>query len=635
MLRAIRVTNFKAFGETQEIPIRPITLIYGPNSAGKSSILHALAYAHHASRTGELDVHKTELGGQLIDLGGFRQFIHRRNIENVLTLEFLLELQDAGETWTVEASVSISFDTDLDQATAKSYSFVSGGTPVLAMRGVRDAEDGRDRGRIIVENLDVQHPLFQKFWLDACHERRITYRGELVGGEALDHAIRKVDARRQRLFPDVIGIDRQALRGAGAGRQVPTGQSPPRRLAEDEVGLLEHAALLAIKNLVNRVTEEVTDALDNLAYIGPLRDYPERDLLFRFNSRRAAAGTGSDAWQTLAFDAAARTDVNKWLGADHMSTPYRLDAHVLAAAVDLAAPLTDAIVGRLSPLNEYEDRSDDELSRALADEASEPVDRVGARSPRREAGTTGGRPRALGAAGRSPQTGRYPAGTQGSFFPDKQLSIFPDTQGSFLPEATDLLGKLQPSVLLPFLRDAITLSAGESASRVVSLALVDCAQNTTVSLRDVGVGISQVLPVLAYSLAKKNAIVAIEQPELHLHPALQAELGDLFIESAMGAQSNRFILETHSEHLMLRIQRRLREANTKRAAGSDSEPIEDAEAASPNPATMRFRWDNVAVLFVRPRANGSEVCLLELDEEGEFTQRWPGGFFAERVTEML
>ncbi|MEG8049326.1 AAA family ATPase [Sphingomonas aurantiaca] len=81
-LIALKVGNFKAFAETQRVPLRPITLVYGPNSAGKSSLVQALALAHEAefgsSASGpNIDVHQTRVGGSAIDLGGFRQYVHR------------------------------------------------------------------------------------------------------------------------------------------------------------------------------------------------------------------------------------------------------------------------------------------------------------------------------------------------------------------------------------------------------------------------------------------------------------------------------------------------------------------------------------------------------------------------------
>jgi len=69
-LTALNLARFKAFADSQRIPIRPITLIFGANSAGKSSIIHALALAHHALETGDLDVQRTQVGGESIDLTG-------------------------------------------------------------------------------------------------------------------------------------------------------------------------------------------------------------------------------------------------------------------------------------------------------------------------------------------------------------------------------------------------------------------------------------------------------------------------------------------------------------------------------------------------------------------------------------
>src|SRR5262245_58006550 len=78
-LSALRVGNFKAFANTQQIPLKPITLIFGPNSAGKSSLIHSLALAHEARRSGNLNVFHTDVGGTAIDLGGFRQYVFRRD----------------------------------------------------------------------------------------------------------------------------------------------------------------------------------------------------------------------------------------------------------------------------------------------------------------------------------------------------------------------------------------------------------------------------------------------------------------------------------------------------------------------------------------------------------------------------
>jgi predicted ATPase len=151
------------------------------------------------------------------------------------------------------------------------------------------------------------------------------------------------------------------------------------------------------------------------------------------------------------------------------------------------------------------------------------------------------------------------------------------------------------------------------------LVLVDKRTETAVSHRDVGIGVSQVLPVLVMAYGSERKLLAIEQPEIHLHPALQAELADLFIQSALGKNKNSFILETHSEHLILRIMRRIRDSS-------------DNRLPSGMPA---IKPEDVSVLFVEPTKSGSVVRILELDSEGEFVDSWPGGFFEEGFRERF
>jgi hypothetical protein len=147
--------------------------------------------------------------------------------------------------------------------------------------------------------------------------------------------------------------------------------------------------------------------------------------------------------------------------------------------------------------------------------------------------------------------------------------------------------------------------------------LQDKNSKTEVSLQDVGVGISQVLPVILNAFGESNKLIAIEQPEIHIHPALQAELGDVFIESALGENKNTLLLETHSEHLILRILKRIRE--TTRAKLPEG-------CLSITPA-------DIAVLYVAPSDEGSLVRELRINDQGRFIDNWPNGFFEERFNE--
>jgi predicted ATPase len=80
-----------------------------------------------------------------------------------------------------------------------------------------------------------------------------------------------------------------------------------------------------------------------------------------------------------------------------------------------------------------------------------------------------------------------------------------------------------------------------------------------VLITDVGFGISQILPVLALCYyVPEGSTVVLEQPEIHLHPSVQSGLADVFIE-VIKTRSIQIILESHSEHLLRRLQRRIAE----------------------------------------------------------------------------
>ncbi len=80
-------------------------------------------------------------------------------------------------------------------------------------------------------------------------------------------------------------------------------------------------------------------------------------------------------------------------------------------------------------------------------------------------------------------------------------------------------------------------------------------------LTNVGVGVSQVLPIVVMSLiAESSSLLIFEQPELHLHPKVQARLADFFLSIALSGKQ--CILETHSEYLIERFRRRIAEAES-------------------------------------------------------------------------
>ena len=93
LITAVEIENFKGIGRPVRIDLRPITLLFGSNSAGKSTILHALCYAHEILSHRNFDVHTTELGGDQINLGGFRHFVHGHDLSREVRLRFELDVR--------------------------------------------------------------------------------------------------------------------------------------------------------------------------------------------------------------------------------------------------------------------------------------------------------------------------------------------------------------------------------------------------------------------------------------------------------------------------------------------------------------------------------------------------------------
>ncbi len=134
-----------------------------------------------------------------------------------------------------------------------------------------------------------------------------------------------------------------------------------------------------------------------------------------------------------------------------------------------------------------------------------------------------------------------------------------------------------------------------------------------VGLPDVGFGVSQVLPVIVQLFyAPDNSVVFIEQPEIHLHPNAQALLADVIIDAANmweGGRKRRIqiILETHSEHLLRRFQRRISEEKT-------------------TPSEIR-------AYFAKNNQKSSKLEKLEVDAYGNILN-WPDGFFGDMEDDM-
>jgi len=84
MLQKLELGNFKAFGDVQTIDLKPLTLLFGANSAGKSTILQSLIYLSEVFKQANWDIYSTRQGGEFIDFGGLQNIVHQKDLNNII-----------------------------------------------------------------------------------------------------------------------------------------------------------------------------------------------------------------------------------------------------------------------------------------------------------------------------------------------------------------------------------------------------------------------------------------------------------------------------------------------------------------------------------------------------------------------
>ena len=144
-------------------------------------------------------------------------------------------------------------------------------------------------------------------------------------------------------------------------------------------------------------------------------------------------------------------------------------------------------------------------------------------------------------------------------------------------------------------------------SRLFEVRVRKSPKAAEVLITDVGFGVSQILPVLVLCFyVPEGSTVILEQPEIHLHPSVQAGLADVFID-AWEKRRVQVIVESHSEHLLRRLQRRI--------------------------AEEKFSQNDVGLYFCKEEDGVSRLDSLEIDLFGNISN-WPQDFFGDQFGEI-
>jgi predicted ATPase len=542
IIRSIALKNFKGFSSEVRIELRPITLLFGANSAGKSSVLQALQYVREILERQNVNADRTLQGGEAVDLGGFLNIVNSRDPQKQIEIAVEMELgatsipelvPDAFEDWqtsdenvwwmydtlqnirravkTVAIRLSIGWNEQREQPIVQGYEIATNGEWCLRITSSRDGRDAQMR-------LNHANPIFM---VDAPEgDELLSLLDDFVNPEDLAQPIERPGASAAPKLPgktSILSSLFSAVQEAGMERpgdglrawltgfrgalprldQMLFIPAPGAKGAENVYMVREFTAFLSWLTVGPALL--LREQLGQMRYIGPLRRIPPRGLEVSLTKSDSAWSDGMAAWETLVTGSQDLVErVSDW-----MQSPAKLG--------------TGYAVTRKA-FQEFD--------------PNHPV------------------PQPIG--------------------PIRKRAQLVDGAGL----------ALQP--------------------------------------QDVGVGISQVLPVVVAAQDGAASMVCIEQPELHIHPAVQVGLGDLFIDGAVN-QGLSFLIETHSEHLILRLLRRIREAAEVTSKALD-QPL--------SPAL-------IGVYYLSKRNGAVTIDEIPLTKEGDFAKPWPQGFFDERGAELF
>ncbi|MYA26681.1 MAG: AAA family ATPase [Acidimicrobiales bacterium] len=554
-LRRIELQDFKSVAQAS-VDLHPLTVVVGANSSGKSTLLQAILAVTQAVRAGT-NTADFPLNGEFVRLGTFdetRNFLTTRPDE---PMQVAIELVDAGAPLGSFMTETGEDEPPLTQLLWRAY--------------VTDAQaaDGEDRATSGFAYLSALQIEIGSFWPDSgdevtrllsCDVSEFTSASDSLTGLRFIGRRGRLPSPSGRAIGATGRVQDWESGASSAIDAVVLGGGVPRSLLR-RVGLFDRLAEVWWNTAQDLLSEELQEQKAEVADKGPPKrpsqaaiaqartDLESLDLSDAHPASSELPITrGFEAWGD-ALDRVLYRRIGQ-LSDDQRRTVGRSMVHLGEAT------FRQLLRDELSE----EDWVDDEVLVEQSGPAGEALARCGFISQRffrsavRYLGPLREAPHVL----YDPGPSKLDLGVRGEY--SAAVLHAQANRTVLMPTPAGHGERRQLEAALNYwLRefDLAENARSEDRGRIgIGLSVTPKGLRREVDLTSVGVGVSQVLPVILLCLlAEPGTLIVLEQPELHLHPRLQQDLADFLL--ACSRSGRQIVLETHSEHLVNRLRYRI------------------------------------------------------------------------------
>jgi len=573
ILESISIKNFKSLGDWNEIPIRPITLVFGKNSAGKSSVLHSILWLRDILPLGNINLRWLSKSADFVDLGYIHEFLYKSANQKSETIGFRIKLKDNNKT--AKEFLKYYFQRTLEKLLKENEE--------KNEKSFTDSPDSDALRRVKNNLVSGENQLFESiFNTNSCDMLELEVEFDLKRFLKTKKTT-KINPRpalklkiNNRLMFSFARLDKQAsgdpeeafedLAEEPAEYQITLGEEYERFLdAMHSSSYNENLNQVHSKNdsflkIKKRVIRELEARLEwkpiNLLGFG-FKIFAKKTFQPRFREASPAQNTENETKSLISIE-------QRMYG--------RTQEEIIYFFFNLFRYSFRTLFSKLSYLAAYR---------------------------------------------------KYP--TRFSFdqqFSDKVLDPYGgESVQSVVENPFDLkllsraCGKLGSNF-------EVKTQTRFSAILGKGIKLIHLKNNKELSFRDIGFGWSQVFPVLSEIVSDESSLLMVEQPELHLHAKAQSDLMEIIVEQIFARRQNNrkdrhkkgldmrnpMILEAHSEQMVIRLLRLISEG--------------------------RLRPDDVSILYIKHDGEKSVIEQILVNEKGDIGNQWPGGFFESAYTDF-